>query len=474
MNKGRKMKQESRRAWLILLALGLLFGVAPVSAQDTLPIPFPQESGLSIQQMRVQVMPEFDDPRVLVIVQGRVGATASELPRPVTFHLPRGAQINQMAVMNVTTGETLAQPYDAFPDPDDPAGTLVTYTLDTAHFFFEYYYDPLVGETDKQFAYHFVSPRPVDDLLIEVQQPASATDFTMEPLATIARFDEIFGLTYHQYRVGALPAGQAITLTISYTKTDPNPSVSRQELASFFTSPNTPAEPAPIANSGSSTLAAPAQATLPAWTALLIGGVLLAGGGAFYYQRVRSPNPTAGQTPSLTPTHHTLCAHCAVALKENARFCQACGVQAKRVIAPFKKAHPFATKRPSFTPRWLAGVGLAVLLVSLLWWANTGGQGQGSAPLDRETMVAGAQVYVTYCGECHGAQAEGNNQAPALNTFGTTHRHSDEALRRIIRQGQGEMPAWAESLTPAEIESVIYFIKRQWTPEQRLQQADLS
>ena len=66
---------SDRRTWLRLWLLVSLLAVWPVFAGRAV---FAQEAGrpedVRIQQMRVQVMPEFDDPRVLVMVQGRVVA----------------------------------------------------------------------------------------------------------------------------------------------------------------------------------------------------------------------------------------------------------------------------------------------------------------------------------------------------------------------------------------------------------------
>ena len=45
----------------------------------------PRPEDVRIQQMRVQVMPEFDDPRVLVIVQGRLAVSPDDLPVMITF-----------------------------------------------------------------------------------------------------------------------------------------------------------------------------------------------------------------------------------------------------------------------------------------------------------------------------------------------------------------------------------------------------
>ena len=142
-------------AWLCLVALGPATGGSVAFAQAS------TAEDPAIQQLRVQVLPEYDDPRVLVVVQGRLSAPGTAFPLPVTFRLPVDAQINQMASMDMLTRGTVSLPYDVQPDPEDPRWSLVTYTLDNAHFFYEYYYQPIEGQMEKQFAFTFSSPQAV-------------------------------------------------------------------------------------------------------------------------------------------------------------------------------------------------------------------------------------------------------------------------------------------------------------------------
>src|SRR5687768_11424218 len=87
---GRRMKQRNLKKTMIrfvvtALAVFLvaLLLVGSATAQEATP---PAGDTLAIQRLRVQVMPEFDDPRVLVIVQGRLEATT--LPRTLTLRVP--------------------------------------------------------------------------------------------------------------------------------------------------------------------------------------------------------------------------------------------------------------------------------------------------------------------------------------------------------------------------------------------------
>jgi len=320
------------RLWCVgLLCLCLcLFSANVQTAAAQTPVPPADEpdTNLAIQQLRIQVMPEFDDPRVLVIIQGRLTASDTPFPLPITFRVPRGAQINQMAVMNVSTGATISQPFDAQPDPDDPRWTLVTYTLDNAHFFYEYYHDPLEGEADKQFTYTFSSPQPISDLLLEIQQPLTAVDFTLDPPPTVARFDEAMGFTYHQFNAGALAAGGEMTVAVNYTKTNPEPSLSREQMMGMQGSDEPSGMPV-AAETGRTT-----SNTVPDWAFVLLGAVVLATVGGFIWKRTQAGSvPTTAAAPrvSAPPKVSELesvpgfCTQCGATLKTDANFCHVCG-----------------------------------------------------------------------------------------------------------------------------------------------------
>ncbi len=312
------------RLWYVgLLCLCLcLFSanVQTVAAQTPVPPADEPAANPTIQQLRIQVMPEFDDPRVLVIIQGRLTASDTAFPLPITFRVPRGAQINQMAVMNVSTGATTLQPFDAQPDPDDPRWTLVTYTLDSAHFFYEYYYDPLEGETDKQFTYAFRSPQPINDLLLEVQQPLTAINFTSDPPPTVARFDEALGFTYHQFNVGALVDGEEMTVAVNYTKTDPEPSLSREQMMGM--QGNKEPSGMPVAAEASHTT----DNIVPDWIFVLLGSVVLLTVGGFVWKRTQPANAFATSKVSKARSLSRFCTQCGATLKMNAHFCHVCGI----------------------------------------------------------------------------------------------------------------------------------------------------
>ena len=269
---------------------------------------------LHIQLLRVQVMPEFDNPRVLVVVQGRLTDSTS-LPATVTFRLPMGASVNQMAVMSMDGG-TVAQDYEALPDEADPRWLAVSYTLTNAHFFYEYYYDPLGSDASKEFTFALSSLYPVEDLLLEVQEPARASDFGVEPRPASLRVDSSLGLTYHQLQVGRVAAGEDVAVAIRYFKADATPSLSWQQVMALEDAQAPAMEALAVAPAGAAqkpdsgaTMAALAGAGL----ALLVLGVA--------YAAWRSPRPL----PAVERSGARACPVCGTPLRAGALFCYSCG-----------------------------------------------------------------------------------------------------------------------------------------------------
>lgn len=99
----------------------------------------------------------------------------------------------------------------------------------------------------------------------------------------------------------------------------------------------------------------------------------------------------------------------------------------------------------------------------------------------------GRRVYHAQCASCHGGRGEGapdwkqpDNQgempAPPHDREGHTWKHADGMLYRIVKNGWRDpfnktqrltMPAFGQTLSPAEIRAVIDYLETLWTPEQR-------
>ncbi|NWG87397.1 MAG: cytochrome c [Hydrogenophilaceae bacterium] len=88
---------------------------------------------------------------------------------------------------------------------------------------------------------------------------------------------------------------------------------------------------------------------------------------------------------------------------------------------------------------------------------------------DKPSLDEGKKLYRVYCASCHGKAGKGDGPgAGALKTppYNLTWSSAkDDYLRQIIAKGGAamerspEMPPWAGAITPAQIDSVIIYIK---------------
>jgi cytochrome c oxidase cbb3-type subunit III len=74
---------------------------------------------------------------------------------------------------------------------------------------------------------------------------------------------------------------------------------------------------------------------------------------------------------------------------------------------------------------------------------------------------AGKQVFASNCAECHGLDGRGGEHAPNIATNPDIQAMSDDQLFRIVHNGAGSlaMPAFGKILSPAEIKSVVAYLR---------------
>jgi hypothetical protein len=274
-------------------------------------------------------MPEFDDPRVLVIVQGKLALTAEALPHEVAFRMPQGAQVNQMASLDMLDGTITAHPYQTQPDPEHEGWTLVSYHVENTHFFYEYYYDPLEGDVEKTFDFTLFPLYPIGDVQIVVQQPRQATYFEIDREPTAIQAGDALGFTHYRFNLGAMQQEERTTLTIHYTKTDPQPSLTQEDLLAMQMEMGTGRADEMAMQTASSSAAetmSPSKATFPLLGLL----VLIIALGLYRYGRSTARSSRVKE--EIAPLGY--CPHCGVALKPNARFCHGCGASLVRAPDP--------------------------------------------------------------------------------------------------------------------------------------------
>ena len=271
---------------------------------------------LRIARFQLSIWPEYDDPRVLLIIRGEL-APGAAFPTHVTLPIPKNAELIGAGMIS-ELGELLLHPHRVIPGS---ASDALEITLPAPRFFAELYYDPFETSGDaKRFSYTFEAPYPIAQLDIDIQKPYTASEFVTEPPA-MAQESEGRDTTYHRFSYRDVAAGQPTTFTVSYVKTDPQPSVPK---------------------------AADAPAASPAAQGpqdrMLIYAGILAGVTAAYvlaaflwtgYRRRRAavtppetpprPLPVPPAQPPDAPAVANFCGHCGRALDADYAFCPGCG-----------------------------------------------------------------------------------------------------------------------------------------------------
>lgn len=176
-----------------------------------------------ISAMRLDIWPEFDDPRVLVIYDGLL-APETTTPTDFTFVVPPGAQIHMAGGIAADGGHVHA---DFQPRMREDGLMEVAYRLEVPRFYMEFYYDPFAGGEERSFVYPVRSPYPVDSLLVRVQEPLRAENFAVVPLPDQVVQDDR-GMSYRVLRFADVAPNAENPITVSYRKSDREPSVARE------------------------------------------------------------------------------------------------------------------------------------------------------------------------------------------------------------------------------------------------------
>lgn len=221
------------------MKLGAMMALALWAAVTAAPRALAQGSD-RLAQLKISVWPEHDQPTVLIMFHGTL-ADPSNLPRQVSVLVPSSGSL-QVTTYENTDGSFAPEQASQSSDLGD-GYKRITFTLRTPTLHVEYYDDLLHGAPDKSMDYVFKAPMPVDRATLEVEQPLKATSFSMIPDAQSTRADSD-GFKYSSLDLGGIQSGQTISEQVKYTKTDPDPSVSRASDA--------PA-PAPVVSQASST-----------------------------------------------------------------------------------------------------------------------------------------------------------------------------------------------------------------------------
>ncbi len=290
---------------IVLVLASAIF--SPAFAEDT----------TRIATLEISVWPEYDQPGVLVQYQGQIAsADKSGATREISFLVPKGAGVGAACGMKSDGSHTS----ETWKESDAGDGfTSVTYKLSEPQFHVEFYYNPLVGSPDKTMDFTYKAASPVDDLYLDIQHPLKATNFVLTPETKDSHTDKD-GFTYHVYNQKQVAAGQTVSSKISYTKTDPNPSVSGQKST-------------------------PTSATNPETTGginpnlIVVLAVLAAAAGLIaYFAFIRREQPQFAVIPLSESrgagriSRGGFCTECGNAMEPEDRFCAKCGKERREIV----------------------------------------------------------------------------------------------------------------------------------------------
>jgi hypothetical protein len=299
--------------WLLVVAI-LLASWTGVNAQDA----------TQISELEVDIWPEYDQPTVLVIYHITL-APNTTFPTPFAIRIPAAAgEPHAVAVR---------QPDDALVNLEytlDSDGTWITLNLvaNLPELQIEYY-DPGITKDGalRNYTYQWQGDYAVGNMLIEIQQPADASEMAITPGPVEGGVDQA-GLTYYTKEVGQVPAGQEVTIALSYQKSSDLPSVSQLQVE--------PSAPLTSENVWQDRM----LGALP-WVLGALGVGLIAGGAIWYWRsgqqtasaprkrhRSRSTAPLAPATSADTSENQSIyCHQCGKRAASGDRFCRSCGTR---------------------------------------------------------------------------------------------------------------------------------------------------
>jgi hypothetical protein len=294
------------------------------------------QTAVTLESLDVEFWPDYDQEAVLVLLTGSLPASAP-LPATLTIPLPDGADFNVVA--RITEANEMT---DQGMNPD-LSENQVSFTLSERRFRVEYYQPYTVTNTQRSFTFSWQSEIAVNQMMVTLQQPFTATEVTTVPPA-ISVSEGQDSLTYHVLPSQAVPAGDLYSVAVNYTMSTPALTVDFlvEDTAAPITEELPFLDAVPVENSSGFD-----------WQLLLIvlGVLILVATGIWFVlnnrgtskRRPAKPKPqrTTKQapqktavaphtsSPAKTKTKANFCHQCGESLTATDKFCRSCGTAVK-------------------------------------------------------------------------------------------------------------------------------------------------
>ncbi len=275
-----------------------------------------------ITSLYVALWPEYDDPRVLVILSGTLSIAEQEVSLPI----PARAELNAVAYVG-DDGRLLRAQY-SFQERDE---RVLRLQVPTNRFHVEYYVDAIRQEGEETVV-HVRIPLPLLEIrkgVLEVQQPAHTKGFHANPPLNPPK-EGFGGLLYASRPLEALAPGTIIEQEVRYVRTQPG----------LSTTPRAPVTPLP-SSSGTSFTPVQSSGSSHPWGPIGLGVALalVLGGSLFWWMRHQGGTPGSALSSVSRKAQHKrpvgpstrplpkYCPNCGHPFGPNDKYCVMCGTK---------------------------------------------------------------------------------------------------------------------------------------------------
>ena len=210
----------------ILYLFRILLAIASLSLSITCSIWVSAQNDNDLSELdnvHLWVYPEYDDPRLLVMLQGQI--VDIQAPTTIRFLVPSAAEMYSAGAIDDQGHYSGSPPHR---EPSDIQGwDEISYELTSDNFRVEYYDPIILGFPDKTISYEFISLYQIANLHVIIQEPKQSVDFNVSIEGEVSSDDQ--GFTNHIFEYQKLNSESPIKFKISYIKSNTLPSLSIED-----------------------------------------------------------------------------------------------------------------------------------------------------------------------------------------------------------------------------------------------------
>lgn len=170
----------------------------------------PDNSGIRLNSLNIQLWAEYDKPSVLVIYD----AVPSKIPVQLKFRIPADTGI--INAIGEGDGNTITEV--KFESERVDNWIIISFEVTKPNIHFEYYDTALIKQNGRRlFTFLWTGDYAVDSISFAIQQPSNAKEMVFSPLISNGQ-TTTDGLFYFAANSGYKPKGNILPLTFTYFK----------------------------------------------------------------------------------------------------------------------------------------------------------------------------------------------------------------------------------------------------------------